>query len=256
MQKSAIEYLKAVGGMTWNPIAMRCKPISAGCANCWHIRMAKRQAANHTLGERRRAAVMEDGTPRLFADELLAPSKRKKPTLIAVQFMGDLFESHVENGQIDSVFSEMARLKRHIFLVLTKRTERMCHYMRECGTKALYLDNIWLGTSVEGDRELERIRLLQATPGVNRWVSFEPLISPVDLDVWDGISWATVGAETGPHKRSCAQQWIASLRAQCFDAGVAFFGKVNGGGDPIEPRQLPPEFYGLRAMHKKQGAKR
>jgi protein gp37 len=107
MQKTLIEY----ADYTWNPIKMRCTPVSAGCANCWHLRFAKRHMVNPTFGERSRAAYA-GGTPRLDLKELEAPSRLKNPARIATQFMGDLFHESISNETIDLVFGSMSKCWR------------------------------------------------------------------------------------------------------------------------------------------------
>jgi len=87
MNKTKIEYLTH----TWNPIAMRCSPVSEGCSNCWHLALANRLAKNPMIPEDRQKAYA-GGEPVLIEKELDAPLNRKKPAIIGVQFMGDLFK--------------------------------------------------------------------------------------------------------------------------------------------------------------------
>jgi len=246
--------------MTWNPIQMRCTPISAGCANCWHLQFAKRHAGNPTFNKQKRAAYA-GGKPRVDINEHSAPSRRKKSSMIAVMFMGDLFHESIMDTQIGGVFGCMEGSPRHTFLVLTKRAERMMRWVTEWKKKidymadhpapqeGLYLKrygHIWLGVSVEDQAAAdERIPLLLQTPAAIRWVSVEPMLGPVDLRGqakgygFGWIDWVVCGAETGLHKRPCNPEWTDSLRGQCTAAGVPFFGKVDQDGNPIEPRQMP-----------------
>lgn len=87
MNRTDIEYLTH----TWNPIAMRCTPVSEGCANCWHQRMADRLAGNRSFPLDVRRAYAGEGLPVLVKERLVKPLRRKKPSRIGVQFMGDLF---------------------------------------------------------------------------------------------------------------------------------------------------------------------
>ena len=246
MQKSKIEYLSAVGGMTWNPIAMKCSPVSPGCWNCWHLRMAKRLEANTALGTRRQAAYL-GGEARLIADELGAPARRRIPTTIAVQFMGDLFHDRVSPIYRKIVFGEMFELERHTFLVLTKRVDNLCRFLeldRLRGYKPA--NNIWFGVSVEDQATAdERIPILLQTPAAHRWVSVEPMLGPVNLEQarprGTQLDWVVCGSETGPRKRPCCLEWIDRLRDQCAAAGVPFFGKVDQNGKAIMPREMPVE---------------
>ena len=74
MNRTNIEYLTH----TWNPVAMQCTPVSEGCRNCWHLRMADRLAANPTIGARERTAYA-GGEPVLCEDRLKDPLRRNKP---------------------------------------------------------------------------------------------------------------------------------------------------------------------------------
>lgn len=268
MQKTSIEYLKGPDGKegySWSPIKMRCSPVSAGCANCWHLRFAKRHVANLTFGERAREA-WAGGSPMLNTRELVAPIRLRKSALIAVQFMGDLLHSSINPEDRCKIFRVMQQCPRHTFLLLTKRPEG---YQCVAGFLAGQT-HIWVGVSVEDQATAdERIPLLLQTPAAWRWVSVEPCLGPVRLDriflpgpygpADDGehhynalvtepppdtapdrlIDFVVVGAETGPRKRPCRQEWIDSLREQCAVAGVKFFGKVDSQGLAIMPREMP-----------------
>ena len=125
MQKTPIEYLD----MTWNPIAMRCTPLSRGCWNCWHLRMAKKFAGN-TIFHSRAIMAYGGGTPWLNTKELAAPLRRKKPARIGVQLMGDLFHESISNEWIVAVFGVMAACPQHTFFVLTKRPHEMWNWYK------------------------------------------------------------------------------------------------------------------------------
>lgn len=131
MQKTPIEYLTH----TWNPIAMLCTPVSAGCKNCWHLRMAKRLDRNPNIKMAARCTY-HGGDPWLNKHELAAPLKRKKPSVIGVQFMGDLFHESISNDWIAAVYGVMAACPQHIFVILTKRLQRMWEWYQwiaRCG---------------------------------------------------------------------------------------------------------------------------
>ena len=246
MNKSAIEYLAAVGGMTWNPIAMRCDRASRGCNNCWHLRMARRLSGNEALGFYRQEAYL-GGPAVMLEDELHAPDHRLKPTLIAVEFMGDLFHHKVRDEYIDKVFEVMRWNARHRFLVLTKRSSRMKSYMMERFKNAHGVGgpwppkNVWMGVSVEDQMSVSRILDLTSIPGIYRWVSFEPLIEHVAPVAMPLLDWVVVGAETGPGRRPMEYHWARELMEQCEAAGRPFFGKVWSDGTRMMPREFPKE---------------
>jgi protein gp37 len=255
MNKTGIQYLSH----TWNPIAMRCTPVSAGCENCWHLRMANRHAVNPTLKPEMRAA-RAGGATVLMEHELDAPLRLRKPARIGVQFMGDLFHPDVPDEMIERVM--LHRCAQHQYLYLTKRPKRMAeHFNRYSGRRAA--ENEWLGVSVEDQRTAdERIPLLLEIPAAVRWVSYEPALGPVDFGPWvrckcgryatterrtghrecdrratevghDSIkipSWIVTGAETGPGKRPAELDWFRRVRDQCATAGVPFFFKQDSDG--------------------------
>jgi len=252
MNKTGIEYLTH----TWNPIAMRCSPISEGCRSCWHIAMCKRHSANPKLSPDIRTA-RAGGPPILLVDKLDEPKRLRKPAVIGVQFMGDLFHEAVSDDDISAVFLRMATFYTHTFMVLTKRPKRMREWIINCGWEKSW-PNIWLGVSVENQKRAdERIPILLDTPAAVRFVSCEPILSEIDFSAYPpfktkyrsavevgkvlsgeyGIHWVIVGAESGPGARPMNPDWARSILTQCKQAGVSFFMKQMSKKAPI-PRGL------------------
>ncbi len=93
------------------------------------------------------------------------------------------------------------------------------------------LPNAWLGTSVEDERVRSRVDHLRGVPAAVRFLSCEPLIGPLDLDL-DSIHWVIVGGESGRGHRPIEAQWVRDIRAQAEAAGAAFFFKQWGGVKP------------------------
>jgi protein gp37 len=140
--------------------------------------------------------------------------------------MSDLFQDAVPDAVISQIWSVMREAHWHTFQILTKRPERMCELLSH---PYLRLPNVWLGTSVENASYLDRIDTLRLVPASVRFVSFEPLLGPVDPVDLTGIHWAIVGGESGPEARPMARQWVETIRAACQDQRVAFFFKQWGG---------------------------
>lgn len=229
MNRTGIQYLD----FSWNPLAMRCTPMSAGCANCWHLRMCKRHAANPKLSREMRDA-RAGGPPALLFDELEAPLKRKKPARIGVQFMGDLFHEDVSDTDVLAVMSTIQDCPQHTFLILTKRPKRMREFFEWFYSYPWEqlddppLMNLWLGVSVENQKAAdERIPILLQTPAAVRWVSVEPMLEEIELHNYFPVTidWIIAGAESGPGARPCKLEWVRSLKNQCVEAGVPFFYK-------------------------------
>ena len=225
MATSTIEWTDA----TWNPVA-GCKILSPGCTNCYAMRMAARLEAMGQMKYRdltRLNAQRPVWTGKVTCDEasLDVPLRWRKPRLVFVNSMSDLFHAEVPESFIRKVWNTMAEARQHTFQILTKRPERM----RQVANELDLLPNVWLGTSVETSDYLWRLRELQLTRAAVRFASFEPLIGPVtDANLTD-IHWAIVGGESGPSARPMESVWVRSLRKQCADQGVAFFFKQWGG---------------------------
>lgn len=166
---------------TWNPVS-GCTIISPGCTNCYAMRMAARlQAMGHASyrGTTRKSGKRSVWTGRMILNEhmLDAPLTWRKPRMVFVNSMSDLFQEKVPVEFIERVWETMAEAHWHIFQILTKRPENMARILVEHGFPKL--ENVWLGTSVENRDYVERINHLRETPAAVRFISFEPLIGSI-----------------------------------------------------------------------------
>ena len=202
---------------TWNPVT-GCSSVSPGCDNCYARRMAKRLKA---MGNPRYKNGFE---VTLHHDLLQLPLTWKKPQMVFVNSMSDLFHEKVPFGFIESVFETMRRADRHVFQVLTKRAERL----RELAERLDWPDNVWMGVTVECQSCVYRIPLLLETPAAVKFISAEPLIESLDIDV-RGLDWVIAGGESGPSARAVREEWLLELRDRCGEAEVPFFFKQWGG---------------------------
>lgn len=227
MADTTIEWTDA----TWNPVA-GCSVITAGCTNCYAMRMAARLEAmgvEKYKGLTRLSGGRRVWTGRLFLDEaaLDTPSRWRKPRRIFVNSMSDLFHEDVPADFIARVWQAMEATPHHTFQVLTKRPDRMATVLASRDFRRL--PNVWLGTSVEDARVLSRLDNLRDVPAIVRFVSFEPLIGSVaNADLRD-IAWAIVGGESGPRSRPMQAEWVDEVEAACRRHGAAFFFKQWGG---------------------------
>lgn len=204
--------------MTWNPVT-GCRKVSQGCKNCYAERMANRLFA---MGADRYRNGFE---PTLHNDLVELPKRWKKPRVIFVNSMSDLFQEEVPEDFIRRVFATMEGSPQHTFQVLTKRSERL----RLLGKRLPWPRNVWMGVSIEDSRVLPRIRDLAAVPAKVRFLSCEPLIGPLGQLPLAGIHWVIVGGESGPGARPMKGEWVESIHSQCRRADVAFFFKQWGG---------------------------
>lgn len=211
---SGIEWTES----TWNPVS-GCSKVSPGCKHCYAERMALRlQAMGHPH--------YADGfRPTLHPDSLLLPLQWKRPRLVFVNSMSDLFHEAVPEDFIQKVFSVMGKARWHTFQVLTKRAARL----RELDGRLDWPPNVWMGVSVEDQERISRIDDLRLTRAQTRFLSLEPLIGPIEhLDLTD-IHWVIAGGESGPRSRPMDERWVVSIRDQCQRNGVPFFFKQWGG---------------------------
>lgn len=211
---SSIEWTE----MTWNPIT-GCSKVSEGCRNCYAERMAVRLRA---MGNRRYINGFE---PTLHYDLIDAPRRWRRPRVIFVNSMSDLFHERVPAPFIARIFDTMRDCPQHTFQVLTKRSDRL----RSLIPHLPWPDNAWIGVSIEDRSAVYRIADLLAVPAATRFLSCEPLLGPLDDLQLNGISWVIVGGESGPGARPMRKAWCESIRRQCSHAQVRFFFKQWGG---------------------------
>lgn len=220
-QKSEIEWTDA----TWNPVT-GCTKVGPGCANCYAERFAERWRgiSGHPY---------EQGFDlRLWPSRLDQPLGWKKPRMIFVNSMSDLFHKDIPRNHIDKVFDTMENADWHIYQVLTKRSSLMRDYVRRRFSDRAVPSHIWLGVSVENAAHVGRIDHLKALNSPGRFISFEPLLGPIGPVDLSGIAWAIVGGESGPSARPMKPAWAIELRDACEHYGVEFFFKQWGGFRP------------------------
>ena len=220
-QKSEIEWTDA----TWNPVT-GCTKVGPGCDNCYAERFAERWRGIE-------GHPYEQGFDlRLWPSRLVQPSLWKKPRMIFVNSMSDLFHKNVDRRFIDRVFSTMEAADWHIYQVLTKRSSLMRNYVRKRYDGRPAPKHIWLGVSVEDAAYKGRIMHLLQINSEARFISFEPLLGPIGTVDLTGIAWAIVGGESGPRARRMHPEWSTELRIACENSGTAFFFKQWGGARP------------------------
>jgi protein gp37 len=212
--RSAIEWTEA----TWNPVT-GCDQVSPGCAHCY----AK------TFAERWRGVPGHPYTQgfdlKLWPERLEQPLRWRRPRMIFVNSMSDLFHEGIPLSYIRKVFKVMVGAEHHTFQVLTKRHERLA----EVAEALPWPDNVWMGVSIENRRFVHRADYLRRVPAAVRFISAEPLLGPLDRLNLDGIDWLITGGESGPRHRRVDPSWVTDLRDQCARDRVAFFFKQWGG---------------------------
>jgi protein gp37 len=226
-ENSPIEWTDA----TWNPVA-GCSIASAGCTNCYAMRMAARLDAmgvEKYVGLTRKSGKRAKWTGQVRCDEkaLDIPFGWRRARKVFVNSMSDLFHSQVPEAFIRRVWRVMQETPHHDYQLLTKRPDRMREVLSNPDFPVL--PNVWLGTSVESGEVTGRIAELRKTPAAIRFVSFEPLIGAVGEPNLDGVAWVIVGGESGPGARSIHESWVWQIERLCRRYETAFFFKQWGG---------------------------
>lgn len=246
MSQSSIEWTDE----TWNPVT-GCDRVSPGCDHCYALDLAARLKR---MGQPR---YQNDGKPptsgpgfgvTLHEDKIGEPVHWRKPRMVFVNSMSDLFHPKVPGHFIRRCFDVMADCPEHTFQVLTKRPKRMRAWVAneiESGWDRNWpWPNIWLGTSIESAAYVGRADELRQTPAAVRFISAEPLLGNLDPRTPDdeaegtgglslrGIDWLIVGGESGPMHRPVQSAWVRNLRDAATLTGTAFFFKQWGGRTP------------------------
>lgn len=220
-ENSSIEWTDA----TWNPVT-GCTKISAGCDNCYAARFSERFR----------------GVPRhpfetgfdltLRPARLQQPLSWKRPRMIFVNSMSDLFQKEIPQAFISAVFDTMEAANWHVYQVLTKRSSLLQKFINARYKTRRAPLHMWFGVSVENRQAVSRIAHLQEANAGVRFLSIEPLIAPVGRIDLHGVDWVIVGGESGPHARPMNPEWAIDIRNQCIAARVPFFFKQWGGRSP------------------------
>ena len=216
MAQSHIEWTE----MTWNPVT-GCDKVSEGCRYCYAESFARRLQA---MGNGKYSNGFE---LTLHPDVLQEPFRWKKPRVVFVNSMSDLFHKDVPVDYIRDVFEVMRQNPQHVFQVLTKRADVLRYYDSE--DRLFWPHNIWMGVSVENARNMDRINLLRQTRAKVKFLSCEPLLGPLPSMNLDCIDWVIVGGESGRKARTIDPEWVQDIREQCLAANVPFFFKQWGG---------------------------
>ncbi len=205
--------------LTWNPTT-GCTKISDGCVFCYAYPLSLRLKAMG-LEKYKNGFKLT-----LHPQELNKPFTWKKPKVVFVNSMSDLFHHEVPLDYIERVFEVMNQTPQHNYQLLTKRSERVL----QIAEKLNWTKNIWLGVSVENERVTPRIKDLIETPASTKFLSCEPLIGPINsLEKYvDKLDWIIVGGESGSGARRIEKSWVDIIKKVCLYHQVPFFFKQWG----------------------------
>lgn len=201
---------------TWNP-TVGCNKVSPGCKHCYAEAITKRFTQHFPNGF--------DFT--LHPERINEPRRWRKPSRVFVNSMSDLFHERMPLDFLQEIFRVMEECPRHVFQVLTKRHERLVDLAPELP----WPENVWMGVSVERQDYAHRVDFLRQVPAAVRFLSCEPLLGPLNLNL-EGIHWVIVGGESGAGHRPIEANWVREIRDQTEASVAAFFFKQWGGLRP------------------------
>ena len=203
----------------WNPVT-GCTKISAGCQNCYAEKMAKRLSGRYGYPKNN---PFQPGT--IHQDKMETVFSWKKPRLVFVCSMGDLFHEDVARETILEVLNICEQASMHTFQILTKRAQRLVDGFQ-------FPENVWVGITAENQETWNsRSPFLQQVEATVRFVSMEPLLSDIAMGDIGWLDWALVGAESGSAARPMDEDWVRNIRDQAKAYDVPFFYKqrIDGG---------------------------
>lgn len=205
---------------TWNPVT-GCTKLSSGCKFCYAEIMARRL---QSMGQEK----YKNGFKLSIHPEVLnEPYNWKKPKMIFVNSMSDLFHKDIPVSFIKQVFNVIKENPHHVFQILTKRADILRYYDSEGWLE--WPHNLWMGVTIENGDVMHRIENLRHTGARVKFLSCEPLLSPLPDMNLQGIDWVIVGGESGRTPRPMKEEWVIDIRQQCQKANVAFYFKQWGG---------------------------
>ncbi len=213
-ENSKIEWTES----TWNPVT-GCAKISDGCLNCYAEKLALR------LKEMGQKKYVNGFNVMLHPETINEPLKWKKPRMVFVCSMSDLFHKDIPDEFILKVFETMNKATHHIFQVLTKRPQRLFEMKNDID----WSENIWIGTTVESEKYIYRIKYIEEIPARVKFLSLEPLLGPIHNLNLNGINWVIVGGESGFASRPVKKEWIIDIKDMCKEKNIPFFFKQWGG---------------------------
>ena len=230
MAETTIEW----ADFTFNPWE-GCSKISPACKNCYAETRANRfVTVEWGPGKTRRRTSPANWRKPLRWNKN-AEGAKERPRVFCAS-LADVFDEEVSDSWRDELFEVIIKCANLDFLLLTKRPKIMRDYLLNySGFVAAdfqpggFLDHVWCGVTVEDQQRAdERIPVLLEIPAAVRFLSVEPMLGPVDLNLKQSIDWVIAGGESGPGARPTHPEWFRSLRDDCYRDDVPFLFKQWG----------------------------
>lgn len=207
---------------TFNPW-MGCRRVSPGCTNCYAERLTRDRMGLELWGNSPRQQTKAPwGNVRKWNAAAKAAGEIRK---VFTGSLCDVFEDHeIPNALRPLVFDVIRENEWLDFQLLTKRPENIADMLPDDWGDGYA--NVWLGTSIENQDYAHRADILREIPARVRFISYEPALGPLRLDL-SGIDWLIYGGESGPGYRAEDKQWARNIMADCRTYGTAFFHKQS-----------------------------
>lgn len=195
-----------------------CDKVSPGCAHCYMYEQMKRVSSwDPTIPVRTKT----------WNDSLRWQREAAAKGIIWRVFTcswSDFFHPTADPWR-DEAWDVIRRCPNLHYQILTKRPENIAARLpKDWGPDGW--PNVWLGVSIENQKFAYRADILREHPAVVRFLSMEPLLAPVLMDM-TGIDWVIVGGESGPGYRPMDHEWARLALKQTREAGAAFFFKQS-----------------------------
>lgn len=211
-----------------------CTKVSEGCQNCWALAKEKRF--------RKETGIV------FHSERLDRPFRHKEAAAFSI--WNDLFHESVSFDDIDKVINVISFTPHHIYLILTKRPNRVFEYISSSLLRGdvFLLSNLWLGVTIENQQAADqRLPVFMKIPASKHFVSIEPMLGEINISDIEGLDWVICGAESGPKRRPMNLGWIKSLKSECDKKDIPFFLKqIYDEGNKIVKA---PYYYGSRCIN-------
>ena len=219
---------------TFNPW-WGCTKVSSACDHCYAEAWAKRVGLDIWSARKPRRFLSDTywRQPHLWNKKAQRSGRRAR---VFCASMADVFEPRKElspwRKRLWNLISKTPFLD---WLLLTKRphlARRMTPWESD------WPENVWLGTTVESQRWVERrLPRLEESPARVRFLSCEPLLGEIKLEDWLSrkvIHWVIAGGESGPKARPSDPSWFYAVRDQCVAHATPFHFKQWGDWAPLD----------------------
>jgi protein gp37 len=245
MSQSTIEWTD----FTWNPwwgcteIAPECGVHGGGTGGCYAARLASRGLhpvhAGTAQGGQWTGKITRSG-PAVWRQPF-----RWKTGRVFTASMSDFWHEAVPIEWLSDALDLVEATPHLTYQVLSKRPGNIARRLSDLNRKLPR--NVWLGATIGHIKSLPLLKPLTRIDAKLRFLSCEPLLTPLPRLKLDGIGWVIGGGQSGPGSAICQADWMRDLRDQCSTANVPFFLKQwgNSASNPTPVQQeLDPHAKG------------